>query len=141
MSLYESLLRVNADGTMEQIMLSGGSVTQDMLAGLLHTDVTERLRVSRYPEQIAAGDSVLCFYLDARGGDRSLPANTLGTCLYHTGCPICGDLIFVLCAQDHHSDAVSGFDPEQYAQLLAWLHTEFSAFLHDEIEFRKDDIE
>lgn len=130
MDLCENLLRITADGKPEQITVSAGSVTQAMLAGLLHTDVTERLRVSRYPEQLCTGNTVLCFFLDARGGDRALSTNTLGTCLYHTGCPIYGDLIFALCAQDSDSAAVSGFDSEQYAQLLAWLQTDFSALLY-----------
>lgn len=131
MNLSESLLRVRADGTLEQIPVAAGGVTQIMLADLLHTDVTERLRVSQRPANLRVGDAVLCFFLDARSGDRSLDANTLGTCLYHTGCPIHGDLIFALCAQDSDSAEVSGFDAVQYAQLLAWLQTDFSALLHE----------
>lgn len=131
LKLTESLLRVSTDGKPEQIPVTPGSVTYALLADLLHTDVTERLRVSRMPELPDAGDAVLCFVIDARGGDRSLPANTTGTCLYHTGCPIYGDLIFVLCAQDSDSAAVSGFNAKQYAQLLAWLQTDFAAFLHE----------
>ena len=80
LKLTESLLRVSTDGKPEQIPVTPGSVTYALLADLLHTDVTERLRVSRMPELPDAGDAVLCFVIDARGGDRSLPANTTGTC-------------------------------------------------------------
>ena len=131
MILNESLMRICADGRPEQIPVASGSVTRATLADLLHTDVTERLRVSRMPEQLKAENAVLCFFIDARGGDRSLPANPLGTCLYHTGCPIYGDLIFALCAQDSDSAAVSGFDGMQSEQLRAWLHEDFAAFLHE----------
>ena len=131
MKLTESLLRVSTDGKPEQIAVTPGSVTYALLADLLHTDVTERLRVSRMPELPDAGDAVLCFVIDARGGDRSLPANTTGTCLYHTGCPIYGDLIFALCEQDSDSAAVSGFDRTQSEQLRTWLDTDFAAFLHE----------
>ena len=130
MKLCESLLRVSTDGVPEQIPVTPGSVTRALLADLLHTDVTERLRVSVNLPQLDAADAVLCFFIDARGGDRQLPSNPLGTCLYHTGCPIYGDLIFVLCAQDSDSAAVSGFDAAQYPQLLAWLQSDFAAFLH-----------
>ena len=131
LKLTESLLRISTGGAPEQIPVTPGSVTCALLADLLHTDVTERLRVSQMPELPDAGDAVLCFFLDARGGDRQLPANALGTCLYHTGCPIYGDLIFALCAQDSDSAAVSGFDAGQYAQLLAWLQADFAAILHE----------
>ena len=131
MKLCESLLRVSTDGVPEQIPVTPGSVTRALLADLLHTDVTERLRISRMPALPDAEDTVLCFFIDARGGDRQLPASPLGTCLYHTGCPIYGDLIFALCAQDSDSAAVSGFDAKQYAQLLAWLQADFSALLHE----------
>ena len=131
MILSESLIRVSADGKPEQISVTPGSVTRAMLADLLHTDVTERLRVPEMPAQLAAEDAVLCFFIDARGGDRALPANPLATCLYHTGCPVFGDLIFVLCAQDSDSAAASGFDAQQSAQLRTWLKTEFAAFLHE----------
>lgn len=127
----EYLLRVRSDGTPEQIPAAAGRVTQKLLAELLGTDVTERFRVSQKPPELQAGDSVLCFFLDARSGDRSLNANTLATCLYHTGCPIYGDMIFALCAQDSDSAAVSGFDEMQYAQLFAWLKRDFSALLHE----------
>lgn len=130
MILSESLIRVNADGAPAQIPVTPGSVTHAMLADLLHTDVTERLRVSVNPLQDANG-AVLCFFIDARGGDRQLPANPLGTCLYHTGCPIYGDLIFALCEQDSDSAAVSGFDRTQSEQLRTWLDTDFAAFLHE----------
>lgn len=130
MILNESLMRICADGRPEQIPVSPGSVTRAMLADLLHTDVTERLRVPPMPEQPEAENAVLCFFIDARGGDRALPANPLGTCLYHTGCPIYGDLIFALCSQDSDSAAVSGFDSMQSEKLRKWLYEEFAAFLH-----------
>ena len=130
MILSESLIRVNADGAPAQIPVTPGSVTHAMLADLLHTDVAERLRVSVNPLPDADG-AVLCFFIDARGGDRQLAANPLGTCLYHTGCPIYGDLIFALCEQDSDSAAVSGFDRTQSEQLRAWLETDFAAFLHE----------
>ena len=130
MKLCESLLRVSTNGVPEQIPVTPGSVTRALLADLLHTDVTERLRVSVNLPQLDSADAVLCFFIDARGGDRQLPSNPLGTCLYHTGCPIYGDLIFALCAQDSDSAAVSGFDAAQYPQLLDWLQGDFAAFLH-----------
>lgn len=82
MILSESLIRVSTDGTPAQIPVTPGNVTHAMLSDLLHTDVTERLRVSVNPLPDADG-AVLCFFIDARGGDRQLAANPLGTCLYH----------------------------------------------------------
>ncbi len=129
MLLNESLVRVTAAGKIEQIMIPAGSITQAMLADLLHTDVTERLRTAAVPQDIAPADQVLCYFIDARGGEKQLPSNALGTCLYHTGCPIYGDLLFALCSAENAASAVSGFNLRQSAALLEWLRTEFAVFL------------
>ena len=123
------LVRIPAAGGLETVPVPDGSLPQTLLAELLHTDVTERMRIPVMPDAFAGEDFVLCYFLDARGGDRQLPANFLGTCFYHTGCPVCGDLLIAACAQDSDSAAVSGFTPEQTAALTDWLPAQFSVYL------------
>ena len=81
------------------------------------------------PEAFAEEDFVLCYFIDARGGDKALETNTLGTCFYHTGCPIFGDLLLAACAQDSDSAAVSGFTEAQSQTLLEWLKAQFPAYV------------
>ncbi len=122
------VVRVSVTGHLEAIPVLP-EVPQETLCGLLETDVTERLRVPVMPEDWEAEDFVLCYFIDARGGDKELPANALGTCFYHTGCPICGDLLLAACAQDSDSAAVRGFAKAQADTLLEWLREQFPAYV------------
>lgn len=123
------LLRITAAGGVETVTAEESPVPAQTLASLLHTDVTERMRIPVMPEAFA-GQLVLCYFIDARGGDRGLPANFLGTCFYHTGCPVYGDLLIAACPEDNESDAVFGFTEAQKELLHMWLQEQFSAYLH-----------
>ena len=122
------LLRIPSYGRMQMIPLTEKDVSERMLAGLLETDVTERMRVPAVPDSFPP-DAVLCYFIDARGGERELPVNFIGTCFYHTGCPIYGDLILAICAQDSDLAAISGFTKEQYQTLADWLTEQFGSYL------------
>ena len=121
------LLRLPAAGGMETVPLDCEGVTPGLLAALLQTDVTERMRVPVMPEGLS-DSAVLCYFIDARGGDKALPANFPGTCFYHTGCPVYGDLLLALCDADSDSAAVSGLTQMQTDLLKDWLHEQFSAY-------------
>lgn len=123
------LLRIVAAGAAETVTVSESPVSAQTLAKLLHTDVTERMRIPVTPDAFA-GKLALCYFIDARGGDRGLPANFLGTCFYHTGCPVYGDLLIAACPEDSSSDAVFGFTEAQRDQLYMWLREQFSAYLN-----------
>ena len=122
------VVRVSVTGHTEAVDVMM-DVPQETLCGLLETDVTERMRVPVMPDAFAGEDFVLCYFIDARGGDKALPADALGTCFYHTGCPICGDLLLAACAQDSDSAAVRGFSKAQADALLEWLRTQFPAYI------------
>lgn len=122
------LLRLPASGGAERIPVPAEGVTQALLCDLLQTDVTERMRVPVMPEMLTETANVLCYFIDARGGDKGLPANTPGTCFYHTGCPIFGDLLLCFCDQESDSAAVSGFSESQCAMLQDWLAAQFPAY-------------
>ena len=122
------LLRITASGAMMPVSAEEQPVPEQTLAELLQTDVTERMRIPVMPETLAGG-RVLCYFIDARGGDRNLPANFLGTCFYHTGCPVYGDLLIASCDEDSHSEKVSGFTETELALLQSWLREQFSAYL------------
>ena len=96
-----------------------------LLAELLHTDVTERLRLPAVPTGFPA-DTALCYFIDARGGEKALPVNFCGTCFYHTGCPIHGDLLLAACSIAEPEGAVRGFTAEEAALLLEWLNRDFA---------------
>ncbi len=117
------LIQITADGKLRQIPADAGEISGETLCALLQTDVTERLRLSLLPAAFS-GD-VICYFIDARGGDKQLPANFAGTCFYHTGCPVFGDLLLARCAQDADSAAVSGFTQEEAALLCGWLREQF----------------
>ena len=125
------LIRVPVSGPLEAVQLPGGAIPQETLCSLLQTDVAERLRIAVRPESLDE-DAALCYLTDARGGDKSLLANWIGTCFYHTGCPVFGDLLICKCPQEHPEADVSGFSEEQKDLLLTWLGNEFP--------FRNDDI-
>ena len=125
------LIRVSASGAFEAMEVSAGAVPQETLCALLQTDVTERLRIAVRPENLDDA-AVLCYLIDARGGDKALPANWIGTCFYHTGCPVFGDLLICKCPHAHPEDAVSGFSEAEKNLLLTWLSVQFP--------FRNDDI-
>ena len=126
------LLRIPAAGKEEILTVSDAPVPPQTLAALLDTDVTERMRVPAMPKEFADADFVLCYFLDARGGEKPLPANFIGTCFYHTGCPIFGDLILAACTQDSDSAEISGLTPEQCSILTEWLHEQFPEYLSGE---------
>lgn len=123
------LIRIPARGIWNAEPIPQETVTQEMLAALLHTDVTERMRLPVMPDALAKDESVICYFIDARGGERGLTANFCGTCFYHTGCPIYGDLLLARCAQDADSAAVSGFDDDEAACLMDWLRAQFPEYL------------
>lgn len=123
------LLRITAAGVVETVTAEASPVPAQMLAALLHTDVTERMRIPVMPEEFA-GALALCYFIDARGGDRGLPANFLGTCFYHTGCPVYGDLLIAACPEENGNDMVFGFTAAQKDLLYSWLQEQFSAYLH-----------
>ncbi|MBR5371902.1 MAG: hypothetical protein IK130_06780 [Oscillospiraceae bacterium] len=120
------LLMLTADGRCTEIPAEE-SVQPDTLAGLLGTDVTERLRLSFVPEHLR--DAALCYFIDARGGEKGLPANFCGTCFYHTGCPIFGDLLLGLCPASAADEGAAGIPAADAAVLKAWLKAEFPDFL------------
>lgn len=101
----------------------------ESLCALLQTDVFERLRVPQQPSFFAGSGKVLCYFIDGRGGEKHLPANLCGTCFYHTGCPIYGDLILLLCGTDMHDTTLCGMSRTEADALCKWLREQF-AFLH-----------
>ena len=122
------ILRIPSAGGAEDITLQA-QPDAAMLAELLHTDVTERMRIPVMPDAFA-DDSVLCYFIDARGGDKELPANFLGTCFYHTGCPVFGDLLIAKCSADSDSAVISGFTAEELQILRDWLTAQFPAYMN-----------
>lgn len=121
------ILRIPSAGGAEEITLQDVPDAQT-LAALLHTDVTERMRIPVMPDAFAE-DCVLCYFIDARGGDKELPANFLGTCFYHTGCPVYGDLLIAKCSADSDSAEISGFSADELQTLRDWLTAQFPAYL------------
>lgn len=113
------VVRVSAVGQKLQICPISDSTPQADACRLLDTDVTERLRVPVNPPFLS--DSVLCYLIDGRSGEKSLPANICGTCLYHTGCTIYGDLLFVLCSKQAQNEEFCGMTKQQAEQLSIWL--------------------
>lgn len=99
------------------------SVTEQILAELLETDVTERMRMPAAAQTDER--SVLCYFIDARGGEKNLPVNFRGTCFYHTGCPIHGDLLLARCPADAAETGVFGLDAAEAERLCAWVHAQF----------------
>ena len=122
------LIRVPARGIPAAEPTAQETVTQEQLAALLHTDVTERMRLPVMPDELADEESVICYFIDARGGERGLAANFCGTCFYHTGCPIYGDLLLARCEQDADSAAVIGFTESETAALMDWLRAQFPEY-------------
>ncbi len=122
------VLRLPAAGGCERLPVPAPEITQEMLAALLQTDVTERMRMPVMPDGLA-DSAVLCYFIDARGGERGLQANFPGTCFYHTGCPIFGDLVLALCDRDSDSAVISALDPQQADLLTQWLHAQLPAYL------------
>lgn len=113
------VLRVGADNAITPHRTE--QLSEEALCQLLHTDVTERLRAFEAPESFVRQGISLCYYIDARGGERELDSNFCGTCLYHTGCPIYGDLILTA-AQD---DALRGMSEAECDELAQWLTRQF----------------
>lgn len=122
------ILRIPAAGSPETIPVGDAPLAPETAAALLCTDVTERMRIPVMPEGMDA-EYVLCYLIDARGGDKCLPANFIGTCFYHTGCPVCGDLLLVKCTEQSDNADAYGFSGEEANLLQAWLKAQFPAFL------------
>lgn len=122
------VLRIPTSGGAEEIALSE-PITAQTLAELLQTDVTERMRIPVMPDAFG-DDCVLCYFIDARGGDKALAANFLGTCFYHTGCPVYGDLLIAKCSAESENAAVSGFSETELHTLRDWLTEQFPAYLN-----------
>lgn len=121
------LLRIPANGEPETVSLPDNAHPDDaLLAALLHTDVTERLRLAAAPG-FCGDETALCYFIDARGGEKNLPVNFIGTCFYHTGCPVHGDLLLLCCGRNDPQGAVSGFSEQEAAALLTWLRQEFGS--------------
>ena len=120
-------LRIPANGQTEAVAVSAGAVAAEETSALLHTDVTERMRIPVMPEGIEP-DCVLCYLIDARGGDKSLPANFIGTCFYHTGCPVYGDLLIVKCRENSGDAEILGLTEDETALLRRWLAAQFPAY-------------
>lgn len=121
------LLRLPAAGGMERIAVPESGVTPEQLAALLGTDVTERMRLQEMPDAFS-GRFALCYFIDARGGEKSLPVNFAGTCFYHTGCPIHGDLLLASCGADSAGTDASGFSEAECETLAAWVSAQFPVF-------------
>ncbi|MBQ5335365.1 MAG: hypothetical protein J6Z45_05395 [Oscillospiraceae bacterium] len=121
------LLRLPASGGTERTAVPESGVTPELLAALLGTDVTERYRLPEAPDAFA-GKSALCYFIDARGGEKALPVNFAGTCFYHTGCPIHGDLLLAVCSEDCGEKEVSGLTAAECDLLTAWLNAQFPVF-------------
>ncbi len=117
---------VKLDAVSQSLTLSTADAD---VCSLLQTDVTERCCVSVLPPFLRESEMRLCYLIDGRSGEKDLPANLCGTCLYHTGCPIYGDMIFVLCHQAETDETCFGMSRQQAEQLCTWLKTQF-AFLH-----------
>jgi len=119
------LIRIPAEGEPETVSLPDG-VHPDhaLLAALLHTDVTERLRLAAAPGFLS-GETALCYFIDARGGEKMLPVNFCGTCFYHTGCPIHGDLLLACCDRLDPAGEAGCFSASEAMLLLCWLKQEF----------------
>ncbi len=125
------LLRITAKGVLTRNAAGEGTaLSAAQAAALLDTDVTERLVLPVQPPEWTAG-RLLCYLIDARGGDTALPANFLGTCFYHTGCPIFGDLLLAQCSAESRSDEVCGMSEADADALTAWLKAQFSAYLQE----------
>ncbi len=121
------LLRIPVSGSAEAVPVPEGILPPELPASLLQTDVTERYRVPVMPEALQDA-FVLCYLIDARGGERSLPVNFIGTCFYHTGCPIYGDLLLCACTDEHGDEAVSGLTAAQTDLLRQWLAAQFPEY-------------
>ena len=126
MDTQRFLIRVSASGEREAVSVPAGAVPHEMLSALLHTDVTERLRIPVRPAEWS-GEQPLCYLIDARSGDRCLPVNRIGTCFYLTGCPVCGDLLIGSSTDDPAQTAFYGFAAPEKDLLLAWLNEQFPA--------------
>lgn len=113
------VVRVGADARVTTE--AAAHLNEDVLCRLLDTDVTERLRAFEVPPAFAEARLGLCYFIDGRGGERQLDSNFCGTCLYHTGCPVYGDLIFAAVEQD----APRAMTAAECQLLAAWLCEQF----------------
>lgn len=100
-------------------------VTTENVCKHLQTDEIQRIPVSKMPPFLMGCDGMLCYVIDAKGYEKALPSNLCGTCLFHTGQPILGTILFVICPEDISDPAMEGFDASETEQLLSWLIGEF----------------
>lgn len=112
------LLLLTTDGKCTEIP-AAETVPPEMLAAHLHTDVTEQMGLFQPPLPH------LCYWIDARGGEKQLPSNFCGTAFYHTGCPIFGDLLLAVSEQE----TVNSLTAPQAETVRAWLRTMFPDLL------------
>lgn len=119
------LISVPASGVCSAVAVETRTPEDAVFAAMLGTDVTERLRVSVHPKVLPENE-VLCYRIDARGGEKELPANFCGTCFYHTGCPIFGDLLLEICAAADPEGQSRAMTAAEAEAVLAWLKAEFS---------------
>lgn len=113
------VLRVGASAQMTRHSVE--NVSEDTLCALLQTDVTERLRAFEAPDAFAEQGISLCYHIDGRGGERELDSNFCGTCFYHTGCPVYGDLIFSAV----QNGELRGMSEQECHVLAQWLYQQF----------------
>lgn len=125
--MLQYVLRVEASGRIIQHAIE--KLCEETLCGLLQTDVTERLRAFEAPEVFAQQGISLCYYIDARGGECALDSNFCGTCLYHTGCPIYGDLIFAAV----QNDTLRGMTAAECDHLADWLNRQFPSLTREAV--------
>lgn len=119
------LISIPAEGESKLLFVPDHAPFAELIPAMLHTDVTERLRLAAQPEGFPEG-AALCYFIDARGGEKALPANFTGTCFYHTGCPIYGDLILAKCSVSDPEGEAEGFTEAEAGMLRLWLKSEFN---------------
>ena len=125
------IVKVPANGSCAVIPAGAenGVIPAETLAELLETDVTERMRIPAAPAELTGENRVLCYWIDARGGEKDLPVNFCGTCFYHTGCPIHGDLLIAPADSDAEESTIWGFTQEYAEAVAAWLKAQFPEYL------------
>ncbi len=114
------LVRVTTAAAVKKEPVSDCS--EQTLCDLLSAEVTERLRAFEAPAAFTQQGITLCYYIDGRGGERQLDSNFCGTCLYHTGCPVYGDLLFAA-VQENTPRSMTAAECDI---LVAWLCEQFT---------------
>lgn len=121
------LLKITTAGRFAKLPADSGEIAEATLAAHLDTDVTERLRITEPLQGLL--DASVCYFIDARGGDKALDTNFIGTALYHSDCPLFGDLLFARCGAQDAEGSVSAFTDAEAEALLTWLRAQFPGLL------------